>query len=162
MQAVAARLDSQVEERADPRLLAHVAGAANLHLLEAAEVEVAGVRVRPFGHVDALEQCLVLPGHAVGLIAGLRAGARSAHVIAGHLETGRLRHRGPDIARIRDVLQQLFREVRADRGALDIDDGRFAGNRHGFLQRRQLELDVDRQRLVQAKADVFALERLEA
>ena len=61
VELVAARLDRQVQKRSQARLLAHVAGAADLHLLKAPEIEVAGVGVLPLGHVDAFEERLVLP-----------------------------------------------------------------------------------------------------
>jgi hypothetical protein len=86
------------------------------------------------------------------LIPGLRAGARSADVVAGHLESRRLRHRRPDVARVRNILQQFLREVRADGRALDVHDRRFASDGHRFLQRRELQLRVDAQCLVQAES----------
>ncbi len=71
---VAPGFHREVQKRAGTGLLAHVAGAADRELLEAPEVEVAGVRVLPFGDVDALEERLVLPLETVCLEAGLRPG----------------------------------------------------------------------------------------
>ena len=43
-----------------------------------------------------------------------------------------------------------------------VDDRRFAGDRHRLLQRRDLQLLIDGQRLVDDDADAFALDGLEA
>ena len=137
---------------------ASVAGAADLEFLEAAEVEVAGVGARAFGRVDAFELRLVLLAEAVGEEAGLRAGARAADVVGRHLHAGRLRHRRPDVARVRDLGEQLLGEVRADRRRRRVDDGRFAGDGDRFLQRRDLQLLIDGQRLVDDDANAFALD----
>ena len=158
---VAARLDREIQERPHAGLLAHVARAAQLEFLEAPEIEIAGVSVCALGHVDAFQQRLVLVADAVGLIAGLRARVRSADIVRGHLKPRRLRHRRPDVAGVRDVLEELPGEIRADGGALDVHRRRFAGDRHRLLQRRQRQLRIDAQCLVEAEPNLFTSERLE-
>ena len=135
-------------------VLGTVAGAADLELLEAAEVEVAGVGADAFGRVDAFDLRLVLDVDAVGDEAGLRAGMRAADVVGVSSEMpGRLRHRGPDVARVRDLGEQLLGEVGANRRGRTVDDRRVAGDRHRFLQGRDLQLLVDGKRLVDDDAN---------
>ncbi len=161
-EAVAARLDGDVQRRARHVLVGHVAGAAELELLERPEVEVPGVGARAFAGVDAFDARRVLLAHAVGHVAGLRAGVRAADVVAGDLESRRLRHRGPDVACVGNLGQQLLREIRPDRRGRRIDDRRFTGHRHGLLQRRHGQLRIQRQRRVDHDADVLAGDFLEA
>ena len=161
-EAIAARLDADAEHRAAGEGRGVCPGAADLELLEAAEVEVAGVGVGGLGGVDALEPGLVLVVHPVGAIAGLVAGARAADVVGGHLHTRRLGHRRPHVARVRDLGEQLLGEVGAHRGGRGVDDRRLAGDGDGFLQRGDLELLVDAEGLVDDDADAFALHGLEA
>ncbi len=161
-EAIAAGLDGDAHVGAAAEAVGARAGAADLELLEAAEVEVAGVGAGAFGGVDAFELGLVLIAEAVGEEAGLRAGARAADVVRGHLDAGRLRHGGPDVARVRDLGEQFLGEVGADLRRRRIDDRGCAGHGDRFLERRHVQLLIDGQGLVDDDAHAFALEVLEA
>ena len=160
-EAIAARLDADAEHRAAGERAGVRAGAADLELFEAAEVEVAGVGGGAFGGVDAFDARLVLRVEAVRAEAGLVTGVRAADVERGHLDAGRLRHGRPDVAGVRDFGQQFLREVGAHRGRRGVDDRRGAGHGDGFLQRRDLHLHVDGERLVDDDAHVLPLDRVE-
>ena len=89
-------------------MVGHVAGAAELELLERSEVEIAGVGIGAFGRVHALDAGRALLAEAVGDESGLRAGVRTTDVVSRHLESGRLRHRRPDVSRIGNLGQQFL------------------------------------------------------
>ena len=161
-QPVAARLDGDVHRAARRVLVGAAAGPAELELLERAEIEVPRVGVGALGGVDTLEARRALLADAVGDEAGLRAGVRAAHVVAVHLESRGLRHRGPDITRIGDLGQEFLGEVGADGRRRGVNDGRLARHRHGLFEGGDVELPIDRQRLADDDADAVALEGTEA
>ena len=74
-EAIAAGLDGDAHVGAAAEAVGARAGAAELKLFEAAEVEVAGVGAGAFGGVDAFELGLVLIAETVGEEPGLGAGA---------------------------------------------------------------------------------------
>ena len=115
-----------------------------------------------FGRVDAFHLGLVLGVEPIRAEAALRAGVRSADVEHAHLHARRLRHRRPDVARVRNLGQQLLREVGAHRRRRGVDNRRVAGHGDGFLQRGDLHLHVDGERLVDHDAHVLPLHLLEA
>ena len=159
LEAIAAGLDADAEHRAGRKRARVGARAADLEFLEAAEVKVAGVGGRAFGGVDAFHAGLVLRVEAVGAEAGLCAGVRSADVERRHLHTGSLGHRRPHVAGVRDFRQQLLGEVRAHRRRRGVDDRRSAGHGHRFLQRGDLQLHIDGQRLIDHDAHVLPCTR---
>ena len=142
--------------------LAHVPRAAELEVLEAAVVEVAGVPRGRLGHVDPFEQRAVLVAEAEGLETGLGAGVRAAHVVALHLEAGGLGHRRPDVPGVRDVLEEFLGEVHAGGGGLHVHHRRLAGDGDRLFEGADLKGGVHRQGGVQRHLDVLPNHRAEA
>ncbi len=139
---VAAALGDEVDADAAGLLRHVVAAGADLHLLQHVEVVVHGRRAGGglVGDVDAVEEPLVVGrGRAARDVARLLARLAAAHVGAVHGDARRALEHDPGVTRRGHVLQLLLRVVALGAGLARVDERRLARDRHGLLERRDLE-----------------------
>jgi len=72
----------------------------------------------------------------------LLTGIAAADIFSIHHHARSQVHQGPRVPRVRQGHDHVLGDVDADLGFLDIDDGRMAGDRDGFGDRRLLHSDV--------------------
>ncbi len=76
------------------------------------------------------------------------------------MKAGRLRHRCPDVARVRDVLHQLLGEAGADVGVLHVHHRRFSRDRQRLFDAGEGHLGVDGDGRGQTDSDLLTANRL--
>src|SRR5262249_31955732 len=146
-------------------LLRRVAAARrNLDFLERVEVVIGrrGVARGDVADDRAVEVPLLVRAAAERVERGLLAGEVAADVRAAHHHPGRLLEDDPRVARGGNLLERFTREAGREARRLRVDHRALAGDRHGFLHRRQLELYVDGRVEPGRDDDAFADVLLEA
>ena len=141
------------------------AARGDLHFLEHVEVVVDRRRAGGghVGDVDAVDRPLVVAGAGAARdVAGLLARLVAADVGAVHEDAGRALEHDPRVARRRNVLQRLEVEGRLRAGLARVDERAGAGDRHGFLHRRELQGAVDLGAEADGHADVLERHGAEA
>ena len=116
------------------------------------------------------EVIVVVPGaiHQVAVVArvdavgGQRVGTPRGKISCRHHARQQAGEIGEVAGNRRDVRELPGGDVAADLLRGDVDDGRFAAHRHGFLQRADLERHVDRQLVAYGEREVAADEFLES
>ena len=161
VEIVPTRLDREVQQRAGPRVLPHVARRPEFELLVAAEVEIRAVAGLAVVGADALDIGDVPHGDAVGAEARLRTDVRAAHVDALHLEARRERHRAPNVTGRWDRRQRLPVEARSRGGALDVHDRRLSHDSDLFGDPAGGQRRVHRERPAQREPDPLVPDGLE-
>ncbi len=162
LELVAAALDREDSGRSG-RVHRHVlARRRHRDLIGGVVVPVAARAAGPFGRIRPLDDDAVLVALAEGGVAVLLVLVAAADVEARHADAGGLRQRAPDVGRGRhaDELRRVQRV--AEPGRLRVDDRRRRGHGDVLLERRQLQLPVDGQRLPEREADVGLTVGLEA
>src|SRR5262249_44066714 len=135
----------EVELHAGALLRGVRAGRRHLDFLERVEIVVGRRRVarRDIADDRAVDVPLLVRAAAHRGERRLLARQVAADVGAAHDHSGRLLDDDPRVARVGDLLERLFRKARRERGRFRVDDRALAGDRHGLLYGRELELAVD-------------------
>ncbi len=134
------------------------AAGGDVHLLERVEVPVdgGGADGRRVGDDDAVNGPDVVAAAAriaLGDVAGLLAGFRAADVLAVHDDRRRHLHDVPGVAGGRQGLQDLLRDVLADRGLLGVDRRRDGDDRHFLFHLALFKGQVDQRLLTEDDDD---------
>ena len=153
---VAAALHRHHDERAGRGHLHVGPGRRRRELADRVVVEVEAGASLALRRVDAVGEHPVLVADAEALVAGLLALVRAADVEAAHPDPGRLPEHRPDVGGGRHVLQLLDAEVVHQRGGLQVDHRRVAGDRDRLGQGGQLQSRVDPNRSAPLDDHAFA------